>query len=448
MKNFALFFTAISALFAISCNKEAVSNETNLPPVEGMKIVTFSATVAKEATKTSYSGEGTFSWTAGDEISVACSNGSFYTFTATKSGAKTTFTGYIPEGTDIGTRAYFPADPDHTDTQFCVTKEKDLRSHPSADLPMVGTGSKVGDDYKFSFSHCSGAALLTIDNIPTGIKYVEISVENAGLNLSGQFTLYKDGETDNYNWDPKSGDGEHQYFIRKVNVLGNSAQIYLPYSSYPDRSMFKDNTVNVTGYDKDDVPTVLIKDKSMKALGTFNRAQVKPLTPLIYSNLANINWSDPAVFTSNLDMSSSKKCLTQLKVSVDAYYLYAKVTAPVSGFSGDFLDIFLSDGSGSHYALSDDNQYWTTGGETVYREQHKGTVTTSSLSMTFNSKSVETKATNDGTDINYYMAFPRSAHSLLSSTGTVYVSFMLWNGWSCTGCIPTRYSAMMSVTLP
>ena len=448
MKKFVLLFTAFSAFIAISCNKETVSNETNLPPVDGMKIVTISASVAKAPTKTSYTGEGTFSWTAGDVISVACNDGNFYNFTATKAGATTKFQGYIPDGSEIGTRAYFPADPNHAANIFSVTKEKDLRSHPSADLPMVGTGAKVGDDYKFSFSHCSGAALLTIDNIPSGIEYVEITVKNAGLNLSGLFTLYRVGETDNYNWDPKAADGEHEFFIRKVNVSGNSAQIYLPYSSYPERSMYKESTVNVTGYDSNDVPTQLFTDKSMKALGTFNRAEVKPLTHLIYSNLANINWSDSGVYTSDLDMSNEKKCLTQLKVSVDAYYLYARVTAPVSGFSGDFLDIFLSDGSGSHYALSDDNHYWTTGGETVYREEHKGAATTSSLSMTFNGKSIETNTTNDGTNVNYYMAFPRSDHSLLSSAGTVYVSFMLWKGWNCAGCIPTRFTSMMSVTLP
>ena len=324
MKNIALFFTAISALFAISCNKEAVSNETNLPPVEGMKIVTFSATVAKEATKTSYSGEGTFSWTAGDEISVACSNGSYYTFTATKSGSKTSFTGYIPEGTDIGTRAYFPADPDHADTKFCVTKEKDLRSHPSADLPMVGTGSKVGDDYKFSFSHCSGAALLTIDNIPSGIKYVEISVENASLNLSGQFTLSKVGDTDDYNWEPKAKGSDHEFYIRKVNVSDNKAQMYLPYASEPGTNMWGATTINVTGYDKDDVPTALITGKSMKALGTFNRAEVKPLTPLGVNQLGYIDWTDGSIasFAGNGEGHNYGERIIQWKASSDEYYLY------------------------------------------------------------------------------------------------------------------------------
>jgi hypothetical protein len=68
--------------------------------------------------------------------------------------------------------------------------------------------------------------------------------------------------------------------------------------------------------------------------------------------------------------------------------------------------------------------------------------------MTFNGKSVDAYAVNDGENVYYYMAFPRSAHSLLSSAGTVYVSFMLWKDWGCNGAIPTRYTAMMAVTLP
>ena len=72
-----------------------------------MKIVTISASVAKAPTKTSYT-EKEHSLTAGDEISVACTNGNFYTFTATVLGATTKFQGYIPDGSEIGTRHISP----------------------------------------------------------------------------------------------------------------------------------------------------------------------------------------------------------------------------------------------------------------------------------------------------------------------------------------------------
>ncbi len=326
MKKYALIFTALSAFFVISCNKESVSNETNLPPVDGMKIVTLSASVAKEATKTSYSGEGSFSWTAGDEISVACSNGSFYTFTATKSGSKTKFIGYIPDGTNIGTRAYFPADPYHTDEIFSVAKEKDMTSHASADLPMVGTGVEVDGDYKFTFSHCSGAAKMTLANIPDGIKKVRISIENTSLKLSGLFNLKQISETNNYYWDPEEKSGDNEFFIRKVNVSDNSAELYIPYSCHPTYgSMWATSTINVVGYDKDNNEFELVVNKTMSSLGTFTRAQVKPLATLYASRLATINWADAGI-TAN---GSGNSRIVQWKATSDAYYIYLqyKITA-------------------------------------------------------------------------------------------------------------------------
>lgn len=290
-----------------------------------------------------------------------------------------------------------------------------------------------------------------IENIPDDITSVLISIENASLKLSGQFSLENEAETNNYYWEPAGKSGDDCLYIRKVVVDNNKAQLYIPYSSHPDYgNMWAASTLNVTGYDSSEPAssTALITDKTMKALGVFTRAHIKPLTPLAVSNLSSVNWAGSGVATSNVDPSDSRKCLTELKVIADSYFMYARLKGPLTGFSGDYLDIFLSDGNGDHYALEDDNKYWPTGGETVYREQHKGAVTSSSLTMTFNTRSIETVTEDDGDDIYWYMAFPRSAHSLLSSSGTVYVGFVLWNGWSVTGVVPTKYSAMLPVILP
>ena len=128
--------------------------------------------------------------------------------------------------------------------------------------------------------------------------------------------------------------------------------------------------------------------------------------------------------------------------------MYARVKGPADQFLGDYLDVYLSDGNGEHYSLADDNRYWTTSGGVIYNKEHKGPVTATSLSMSFNDKDIETKTVNDGSDIYWYMAFPRTAHSLLSNSETVYVGFILWNGWGVTGVIPTKYSAMLPVMLP
>lgn len=446
MKKLVLIIAAISACFAVSCKKENLKENTNSPVAKGMQEMVLTASINDVVvTKESYTGGTTFTWNAGDQISVLCSDGNFYTFSATSTAASTTFTGSIPEGESLGAYAFFPADAAHaySGLKFSIPEEKDLTGHASADLPMVGD---KGEGNTYSFGHCSGAVLLTIDNIPDQFVTMKITVTHPSLKLSGLFGVFTSEGHWRYNPAGGSTDSE-KTFIRKVNVVNHAASIYIPYAYGAD--WWGKNTINVIGYDSSDNPTTLIASKTMSSsLGTIERAHVKPLKPLPLNRLAYIDWTDTGIASSEVNPSDSRKCLTELKATADDYYMYARVKGPLSLFSGDYLDVYLSDGSGDHYALADDNKYWTTGGETVYREEHKGPVTSSSLTMTFNSKSVDTITENVGDDIFWYIAFPRSAHSLLSSSGTVYVGFVLWNGWSVTGVIPTKYSAMLEVALP
>ena len=88
--------------------------------------------------------------------------------------------------------------------------------------------------------------------------------------------------------------------------------------------MYAVSTINVTGYDNNDVPTALITDKSMKALGAFNRAEVKPLTPLGINQLGYIDWTDGSIasFAGNGEGNNYGERIIQWKVTSDAYYLY------------------------------------------------------------------------------------------------------------------------------
>lgn len=459
MKKHAFIFAALSACLVVSCNKEQSTvineepavdpQEVVTKPEEQWQTITINASVDEGVTKTSYEGGTAFQWTKGDKISVSCSDGNFYPFTADKTGTSSTFTGSIPTGESLGTKAYFPADENHTSDDFYLPSYKDISSHDSADIPMIG---KKGEGDAYSFIHCAGAALLTITNIPAAVTTATITVEsynseNASecVKLSGSF--YISGSSgDSPHWDGAyAATAAEKQFSRKVKVSDNTAMVYVVCAG--GYNNWVPNKLTVVGHTSEGDVT-LFNEKAMKKLGTVERAHVLPITPLPVCNLSTVNWTASGVYSSTVDPGSDKQGLSEMKVTSDAYYLYARVKAPVTGFAGDFLDIFLSDGSGDHYALADDNQYWTTGGTTVYREQHRGTVTSTSLSMTFNGKSVDTITENDGTDIYYYMAFRRSAHSLLSSAGTVYVSFMMWKGWSCNGCIPTRYTSMLAVTLP
>ena len=97
MKKYAFILAAICACLVLSCTKENPKfEEENASPA--MKTVTITASIDDVLTKTSYADGTTFSWTKGDQISVYCSDGNFYPFTADETGATSTFTGSIPEG--------------------------------------------------------------------------------------------------------------------------------------------------------------------------------------------------------------------------------------------------------------------------------------------------------------------------------------------------------------
>ena len=445
MKKYAFILAAICACMVLSCTKETPKFEED-HAAPAMRTVTITASIDDVLTKTSYAGGTTFSWTKGDKISVMCSDGEFRTFTADKTASASTFTGEVPEGVTLGDYALFPADANHvySGLKYNLPEYKDLTQHPSSDLPMVGDKN---EDDSYSFMHCTGAALFTLDNIPSNIVSVKVTFVSASLKLSGLFGVFKSSEQWRWNADAGSTDSE-KTFSRRVNVVNGKAEVYLPYAW--GAQMWANNTVSVTGYDSSDNEYSLVAGKTMKGTSsyTYVRAHIQPLKPLVLSNLNSIDWTAEDVATSILDASDSRKCLTELKATADSYFMYVRVKGPAVEFVGDYLDIYLSDGNGEHYALADDNKYWSTGGETLYNREHKGPITTNSLAMTFNDKSIETKTDNNGTDIYWYMAFPRSAHSLISTYGTVYIGFILWNGWGVTGVIPTKHSQMLPVSLP
>lgn len=284
------FFAAVMCAALVSCNKSELNRE--IPDAPGMKTVTISG-IVDDATKTSYADGTKFSWTAGDKISVYCSDSQFYTFTATETGASSEFVGSIPENVSLGAYAFFPAEEGHSyvsgSYKFSIPEYKDLTSHPSADMPMVGDKGE-GDAY--SFVHCSGAALMTVTDIPETYTSVEISIVNASLKISGLYSVYKSSGAWAYSAAGASNDSE-KTFVRKVVVNDSKAQVYLPYAAGAD--LWAKSVVNVTGFNSSNESAVLIKDKQMKSLPEFARATVLPLTPLAVppvNNLKNIDWSD------------------------------------------------------------------------------------------------------------------------------------------------------------
>lgn len=437
MKNTFILFAAFVACIALSCSK---IDEEVVDPETGMKTVTFTATI-DGYTKTAYAdGSGDFSWTAGDQISVLGNDDNYYTFTASSTAATTTFTGTLPGGVDLGSFALFPADAGHTTTKFSVPKTKDTRATGSADLPMYG---KKGTGNVFTFTHMTGGIRLTIDNFPSSITYATVSVVNASLKLSGLFTINESG--DYHVWSAAGGSTvDEKSFIRTVPVVDCKAEVYIPYAVGGD--MWATSTLNVTGYNSSDVPTVFVTDKNIKGNGTAHvRAQIIPYQPLMLYNAPD--FSLPGVVTTSCGATHTQ--VDEMKSYADKGYIHLQFHGAKATWTGNSMTLYIYDGG-------DDNDapYTAWNQKKVTNELHTSTsISTSSLSVSLGGKSCTTSVTDSGVQTYWTISIPRTASSaMMGSAGTVYVGFYIQNsdGWATTAAIPEVYDSqdMVAVTLP
>ena len=341
MKKTLLFFAAaIFAIAAVSCNRIEQVPETGDVTVTPQRIpVTITATV-QEDTKTTYAGGTTFSWTAGDKISVLTYNSSADTykyeeFTASSTGASSSFTGSMDPGFALSSYALYPASDDHdydpndwAAIHFNIPKSKDCSSVATAELPMVAT--RTGD--VFSFSHCSGAAKIVVDNIPEKYTSVTISFssKSGGVKISGTFGIH-DGGSGVFGWSSAyAEDANDRVFSRKVPVNSHSATLYIPFAT--GGTIYDGNTVTVTGHDGVN-NDVIYSNTSVKSIGSFSRATVIPLTTLHMNNLKSINWSGSGI------SSFGESGYVQLwKAASDSYYIYFLVQVAASrAASGKYI---------------------------------------------------------------------------------------------------------------
>lgn len=321
MKKIYLLFAAIGAFLAVSCNEEL---RIDVEPVQaGRKVVTLSATI-EDGTKTTYAGGTTFSWTSGDKISVltsktvdAVTTYKFEEFTANSTGSTSTFTGTIDEGFALSNYALFPASASHSysgsNLYFDIPKTKDCTGTFSADLPMVGKKN----DGVYNFTHCSGAAKITVNNIPAKYTAVTFAFTSGGVKMSGAFSTFGDG-AGHYKWNPdNAADATEKGYTRKVSVSNGSATVYVPYGI--DGTIWSGSSLSVTGHDgvNDDV---LYSNASLKAIGPFSRATVIPLTPLNINRLKYIDWTDSGVST--FSKGDYNYRMEEWKATSDSYYVY------------------------------------------------------------------------------------------------------------------------------
>lgn len=460
-KHFVIFAAAVAALFA-SCTKET----PNDVPVHGGLVEVEIAASAEALTKTTYSEAGKFSWLKGDEISVWCSDGNYYTFTAQSEGAKTIFKGALPEGVSVSEYAFYPAANHGEDYTYCVPMSKDLSETGSADLPM----GALFVDGAFAFKHMTKAALVTFTNFPEDVVAAEIKFVNARMKLSGEFTAYKDGDgilvwssvasekASDTNPDPMLVSEEERTYIRKVKVENQTAQVYLPHNG----TFWWDyaTMVDVIGYTAEGEEVELLKGREMAPygddLGELPRGTVIPYAALELPKRVSGNvWEGDNVAVSvNGAEATADTRLKELRAFADAENLYVRLTATnETPFGANYLDYFFTDGEGETAVWWG----WTTTGTDIYYQEHKCELDADgNLTKMRWYTDPETRVYVDNytteiadTEVIWTITIPREYVDVYkSSTNTVHMSFLLWNGWDEYWAIPARGTAMLEVTLP
>lgn len=456
MKKFTVILAAFAAFAAVSCNKE-IPVETPAPEVQdGFKTVTITANIEGQ-TKTSYDADGKFSWTKGDQISVLASDNNFYTFTAKETAESSEFTGEIPAECSISRISYFPASDKHTyDTswwsEYSIDEYKDMKGLVSAEIPMYGVHQ---DDDSFTFTHLTGAIQLTFTNIPDGVEEVEISVKNVGEEHQCKFSGLWKISTASWEWEAAYAANESEAtYTRKVPVQDNSAKIYVPYLG----GIWYSSIINITGYDAGGNELALLTNKKMGGNGTaIERAQIVPYKALAlpdYIDFTTLDWDQAQISYVLPDgASSSRQVMKDLKLIADNKYIYVKIRSSKAKFEeteSNYLGFYLYDTTTG----TQGDGYWgwfqNAIGDVEYEGEHDGSFEegTVNLNMTFNGKPIPTMTDVLEDDVYWYIAIPRTAHVLLSSSEKVYVAFILDKDWSQTGALPDKYDSMLEVTLP
>ena len=164
-------------------------------------------------------------------------------------------------------------------------------------------------------------------------------------------------------------------------------------------------------------------------------------------------WETAAVTVNGAEATDDAR-LKELRAYADADYLYVRLTAAKeTPFAANYLDFYFTDGEGETAVWWG----WTTTGTDIYYQEHKCELDAETGALTkmrwyIGEERVYiddyTTETTDS-EVVWTIKFPREYVDVYkSSTNTLRMSFMLWNGWDGYWAIPARGGEMMEVTLP
>lgn len=467
-----LFVPAFVALLA-ACT--IVEQETAVTPSapsvpDGYKVLTIKAT-RTDATKTSYAGETTFSWNAGDKISVICNDGTsniWQTFTATTAAATSSFTATVPDGVNLGPMgsdykvAMYPASDGHVyngtwSLEYNIPAERDFRAasggHQESAIPMFAWGQ---DDDTYAFSNLTGAAKFTFTGVPCSTVKMTFTVP--GVKLNGQFGLLYDAidktNSSNVHWNVANAASDAEKTVTYyADVTDGNVSFYLPYGEGTiwgySTLVLKDASSDATLFSHTHVGNISI---------TKNRIAVLPTLGLGFKSAFGIDWDS---VISEANAHETYKALKTLKVTADTNYLYFYIEADPSQMCRDNkydcrFRFYRKDASGStgywgseKYSEIDSghDKFAVKNGE-IYFAPYGTTAYTANLLM--------------HPDTWYYeIRMERSIDAALSGTGEISVGVALdatsvddgdnWansNSWYPYGVIPTYGTGLYALETP
>lgn len=373
-KIFALMGMAV--IVAAACNKETpvVTPENGEETLSAYEF-TLNASMDDEMTKTAYANDKTFSWSAGDQISVLFHKGDenkFFTLTTSEGGsAAATFTGTIEAGWEEGSSeeetfyyALFPAG-EHTYTPgaskpvtFSLPEVTDYTAgHFSANLPLRAKKSSG----VYTFKHMAGTYKFSFKDLDA--KKVCFTVENQKTRqISGSIPC----SVDNFysDWAEVGSSQARLSYIENV-ASDKTATFYIPYRGWtsdflPKITLVDEETDNV-------LFTATAKNPfSGNMASTVSNMVVVPAISApgegsAFISKYGIDWSKATMVAEG---SADPDGIKKIKAHADASKLYLYLEVKISALYDDptythtqKLCFFLGDGAGEN--ASSWNQNYT-----------------------------------------------------------------------------------------
>ena len=480
MKKLHIFWAALAAVVVAACATVEKEEEPEVVVPEGFKVLSIEATRVDD-TKTAYAGDVTFSWSAGDQISVLCNDGSrnfWQTFTVDTPSASSTFTATVSGSTNVGALdgtkvALYPADEDHAYTSagaisFHIPAERDFRTasggHKETAIPMFAWGDA---DNTFAFANLTGAVKFTFSNIPAATTQVKMEFTNTcHLKLNGTYPLlHLDQGAAVVEWEAassqKSDENTVSYYADVENGL---ASFYLPYAAgslwaYNELKLSDANDSNASPlYNNEQVGQINVTKNKIVVLPTLDVT-----TGAVEAGLTSaygINWS---TIEASRNTNSQYPAIKTMKATADEGYLYVYLEVDPAQLTktheyDHYIKVYAAGATGS-------NSWWSNQNSVTKIGNSAWAVANGSIAYADFGQNPSDCNKLAGTSTWYYeLKMSRANNAAITDPGTVNIGVILddtfyqagygSNGYGHTqgdvpcGIIPTASSAMYPVTLP